>query len=101
MSSVRSMSRTLTSTPSTLTRGTDGVERSRHRIDHLGDAQGTGNLCLDPRVSSRDAFFERDLRLPLQNLAQPGVVRVAAAHALRSGHMHLPDVDAGGAGDHV
>ena len=41
------------------------------------------------------------MRFPAQNLAQSGVVRVAAADALRSGHVLLRDAKPGDACHHI
>src|SRR5436309_10878092 len=80
--------------PSTSTRGTPGASAdSGHRIGQLR-LQLFGNLRFNPVVGPLDALFERDLRLPPEHLTQPIVVRVAPAHALRTGDMTLLDRDA-------
>lgn len=61
-----------------------------------GDAQFPAHLLLDPWIRASKPFLQRNLWLPAENLAQTGVVGVAAAHSLRPGHMPL---NAGNTGD--
>src|SRR5688572_854505 len=110
MSSVRSMSRTFTRTPRTSIAGATSLcpaEAGLHvfsgdGIDDLSICcKGGGHLCLDPAVGARDAFLERNLRLPAEHLTQPRVVGVAAADALRTGNVHLRDSNACRIGDEI
>src|SRR5208337_1467870 len=59
------------------------------------------HLILNPLVGAHEALLERDLGFPLQHLAQPGVVRVAPAYALRSGHVPLADANSGDSSQYV
>src|SRR5262245_738298 len=90
----------LTWTPITSTRGTSAVGESGNRIGHLFHPT-FGDLGLYPAVGPRDAFFERDLRFPSENVAQPIVVGIASAHALWSRDVPLRDGDAGRGRDEV
>src|SRR4029453_11623411 len=68
------------------------------------DAQPTCSrqLALDPLVSARETSLQAHPRLPAQHLAQPGVVRVASADALRLGQVvALVNRLAGDIGDDV
>src|SRR3989441_5385169 len=77
----------LTCTPRTSTRGTTLANESCSRIaDPLGRERG-GHLRLDPLVGAGDALLERHLRLPSEHLAEPVVVGIASANALRPGHV--------------
>ena len=59
------------------------------------------HLLLDPAVGLADAFLERDPRLLTEHSAQPRVVGVASAHALRAGDVPLAQRDAGDLADDV
>src|SRR2546430_5999085 len=93
----------LTFTPRTSTRRTSAVTATSRSMDNLRRLrlELLGDLRLDPCVGARDAVLERNLRLPAEDLAQLVVVRVAAAHTLRTGHVLLGDADAGDVGHHV
>src|SRR5258706_11087311 len=59
------------------------------------------HLLLDPAIRERQPVFQTDLRLPAQHFAQPGIVGVAAADALRTGHVLLRDAHARDLRHHV
>jgi hypothetical protein len=52
-------------------------------------------LLLDPGVGAGQTVLERDLRCPAEDLPQAGVIRVAAAHLLRTRHVPLDNRDLG------
>ena len=95
----------LTGTPSTSNRAVAGatVMSDGMGIDVLALRIGerVPDLLLDPGVGPRQTVLERDLRLPAEHLAQPGVVRVAAAHALRPGDVARVTAIAGAVGNDV
>src|SRR5436309_11196029 len=59
------------------------------------------HLRLDPRIRARQAGLERNPRLPAQHLAQPRVVGVAPAYALRTGDVPFRERHAGRRADEV
>src|SRR5690242_13318802 len=63
--------------------------------------QASPHLLLDPRVRALEPDLQGDLRLPVEHLAEAGVVGVAPAHTLGAVDEHLHDLEPGDLGHHV
>src|SRR5262245_48603272 len=105
VSTASSMLMALTPTPRTFTRLVS-LRTSVPPLDRVRIRGGPGrerlpDLSVDPGVGSGQPRLERDGRLPLQDLPEPGVVRVATAHSLRAGDVPLLEADAGDVGDQI
>src|ERR1700733_1866795 len=58
-------------------------------------------LILDPRISASQAFLERNLRLPSEDLAKQSVIGIAATDTLGASNMSLGDGNTSDPGNHV
>ena len=56
---------------------------------------GRAHLAIDPQIGASKTFFQTYPRLPAERLTQAGIVRIAAAHSLRTRDVLLANLDPG------